>query len=54
MPQTSTHSHSDGGVIYLRCVPVHQEQLGVQCLFQGHFDTLGEEESGSDYQPSDC
>ena len=39
MPQTSTHSHTDGGGYYIRCQPAHQERLGVQCLTQRHFDT---------------
>src|SRR4029434_10512442 len=35
MPQTSTHSHTDGGGFYLSCQPAHRERLGVQCLTQG-------------------
>ena len=31
--------------------PAHQEQLGVRCLAQGHFDTP---RVGSNRQPSDC
>ena len=34
-----THSYTDGGVNHARHLPAHQEQLGVQCLAQGHFDT---------------
>ena len=36
---------------HARYQPVHQEQLGVRCLAQGHFDTP---RVGSNRQPSDC
>ena len=36
-------SYPDAGGCHARCRPAHQEQFGVQCLAQGHFDmqTMG-------------
>lgn len=34
------HTLTGGGGNHARCQPAHQEQLGVQCLAQVHFDTL--------------
>ena len=36
---------------HARYQPAHQEQLGVRCLAQGHFNTA---RVGSNRQPSDC
>ena len=38
MPQTSTHSHTNGRGYCLRSRPAHREQL-VRCLAQGHSHT---------------
>ena len=44
-----THSHTNG--CHARYQPACQEQLGVRCLAQGHFDTP---RVRSNRQPSDC
>ena len=36
---TFTHSHTDGGGNHARHQPTHREQLGVQSLDQGLFDS---------------
>ena len=46
-----THSHTNGDWLHARYQPARQEQLGVRCLAQGHFDTP---RVGSNRQPSDC
>ena len=38
------HSHTDGGGNPSWHSPAHQEQVGVHCLVQGHFDTPGDPE----------
>ena len=45
MPQTSTHSYTDGRGYYLSCQPAHRERLGVQFLASTW--TLSADESGS-------
>ena len=51
-PFTHTHIHTPTAIgCHARHRPTHQEQLGVRCLAQGHFDTP---RGGSDRQPSDC
>ena len=47
-----THIHTPTAIgCHARYQPARQEQLGVRCLAQGHFDTPGVE---SNRQPSDC
>ena len=50
-----THSHTIHTPTAIGCharyQPARQEQLGVRCLAQGHFDTP---RVGSNRQPSDC
>ena len=52
MPLIHTHIHTPTAIgSHARYQPTHQEQLGVRCLAQGHFDTP---RVGSNRQPSDC
>ena len=47
-----THIHTPTAIgCHARYQPARQEQLGVWCLAQGHFDTP---RVGSNRQPSDC
>ena len=47
-----THIHTPTAIgCHARYQPACQEQLGVRCLAQGHFDTP---RGGSNRQPSDC
>ena len=47
-----THIHTPTAIgCHARYQPARQEQLGVRCLAQGHFDTP---RVGSNRQPSDC
>ena len=49
---TFTHIHTPTAIgCHARYQPARQEQLGVRCLAQGHFDTP---RVGSNRQPSDC
>ena len=48
----SPHIHTPTAIgCHARYQPARQEQLGVRCLAQGHFDTP---RVGSNRQPSDC
>ena len=52
MPLIHTHIHTPTAIgCHARYQPAHQEQLGVRCLAQGHFDTP---RVGSNQQPPDC
>ena len=52
MPFIHTHIHTTTAIgCHSRYQPARQEQLGVRCLAQGHFDTP---RVGSNRQPSDC
>ena len=52
MPLIHTHIHTPTAIgCHARYQPARQEQLGVRCLAQGHFDTP---RVGSNRQPSDC
>ena len=42
-----THSHTGGGGNHARHQPAHREQLGVQCLAQGHFDSKAPDTPGT-------
>ena len=54
MPHSPVHTHIHTPTAigcHARHQPARQEQLGVRCLAQGHFDTP---RVGSNRQPSDC
>ena len=52
MPLIHIHIHTPTAIgCHARYQPARQEQLGVGCLAQGHFDTP---RVGSNWQPFDC
>ena len=48
------HSYTDGSGCHTRCRPAHQEQFGVQCLAQGHFDMQVRGKKPASFQKQDA